>query len=177
MIFEHRDQALEWCENRLIADLASGRDRTKFGLASLDLFKGLSRDEVRLIEGLARPLVFEKGQTIVREGDAAKLFFAVARGTVSVQLRVPAGDSERVVRIASLGPGLSFGEMAPLDGGQRSADVVADERVICYGFSVEELKELGRAHPALITTILGNMMRDFSERLRRANDEIRALEQ
>jgi glutaminase len=177
VIFEHRDQALEWCENRLIADLASGRDRTKFGLASLDLFKGLSRDEVRLIEGLARPLVFEKGQTIVREGDAAKLFFAVARGTVSVQLRVPAGDSERVVRIASLGPGLSFGEMALLDGGQRSADVVADERVICYGFSVEELKELGRAHPALITTILGNMMRDFSERLRRANDEIRALEQ
>jgi hypothetical protein len=31
--------------------------------------------------------------------------------------------------------------------------------------------------PKLFTTILGNMMRDFSERLRRANDEVRALEQ
>ncbi len=177
VIFEHRDQALEWAENRLIANQAAGRDRTKFGIASLDLFKGLSREQIRLIEGLARPLVFEKGQTIVREGDAAKLFFAVARGTVSVQLRVPSAAGERVVRIASIGPGLSFGEMALLDGGKRSADVVADERVICYGFSVEALKELGLEQPGIMTTILGNMMHDFSERLRRANDEVRALEQ
>ena len=177
VVFEHRDQALEWCENQLIVNHASGRDRTKFGLASLDLFSGLSRDELKLLEGVARPLVFEEGQTIVREGDEANLFFAVARGPVSIQLRLPAGDTERVVRIASLGPGLSFGEMALLDGGRLSADVVADERVICYGFSVEELKEIGQAHPRLMTTIMGNMMRDFSERLRRANDEIRALEQ
>jgi glutaminase len=39
------------------------------------------------------------------------------------------------------------------------------------------LRELGRANPNLIATILGDMMRDLSERLRRANDEIRALEQ
>lgn len=55
--------------------------------------------------------------------------------------------------------------------------MVADERVSCYGFSVEQLEYLGNTRPRLITTILGNMMRDFSERLRRANDEIRALEQ
>jgi glutaminase len=54
--------------------------------------------------------------------------------------------------------------------------VVADERVVCYGFSVEHLREIGRENPRIFTTILGNMMRDFSERLRRANDEIRALE-
>jgi glutaminase len=66
--------------------------------------------------------------------------------------------------------------MALLDGGRRSADVIADERVVCYGFSVEHLREIGRENPRIFTTILGNMMRDFSERLRRANDEIRALE-
>jgi glutaminase len=67
--------------------------------------------------------------------------------------------------------------MALIDGGHRSADVVANERVICYGFSVEELHEIGREMPNLLTTILSNMMRDFSERLRRANDEVRALEE
>ena len=126
---------------------------------------------------MVRPLVFEAGQTIVREGDEARLFFVVARGTVTVQLRIRHEDGERVVRVASLGPGLSFGEMALLDGGRRSADVVADERVVCYGFSVEQLREIGSSIPNLLMTILGNMMRDFSERLRRANDEIRALEQ
>jgi glutaminase len=119
---------------------------------------------------------FEAGQAVVREGDEARLFFAVARGTVTVQLRIPHEEGERIVRVASLGPGLTFGEMALLDGGRRSADIVADERAVCYGFSVEQLREVGKAHPNLLMTILGNMMRDFSERLRRANDEIRALE-
>jgi glutaminase len=176
-LFQDRDAALEWCENRLIAASAGGRDRTKFSLAELDLFRGLTREELKLIEALVRPLIFEAGATIVREGDAARLFFIVARGTVTVQLRVKSAAGERTVRVASLGPGLSFGEMALLDGQARSADVVADERVVCYGFSVESLRDLGRAHPNLIATILGNMMRDLSERLRRANDEIRALEQ
>lgn len=177
VVFGDRDQGLEWCENRLIAAHAGNRDLTKFSLSALNIFAGLARDELKLLERMVRPLVFERGQTIVREGDAANLCFIVARGTVTIQLRVPSGDGERIVRIASLGPGVSFGEMALLDGGRRSADVVADERVVCYGFSVDELKELGRDHPNLITTILGNMMRELSERLRRANDEVRALEQ
>jgi glutaminase len=176
-LFPHRDAALEWCENRLIAAASPVRDLTKFSLAALDLFRGLSRDELKLLETLVRPLVFEAGTTIVREGDKAKLFFIVARGTVTVQLRVRSAAGERTVRVASLGPGLSFGEMALLDGQARSADVIADERVVCYGFSVGALHDLGREHPNLIATILGNMMRDLSERLRRANDEIRALEQ
>jgi glutaminase len=176
-LFPHRDDALEWCENRLIATSAALRDRTKFSLAALDLFRGLTREELKLLEALVRPLVFEAGAVIVREGDAAHLFFIVTRGTVTVQLRVRSAAGERTVRVASLGPGLSFGEMALLDGQARSADVIADERVVCYGFSVDSLHELGREHPNLIATILGNMMRDLSERLRRANDEIRALEQ
>ena len=78
--------------------------------------------------------------------------------------------------MASIGPGLSFGEMALLDGGKRSADVVADERVICYGLAVEQLHEIAAQHPNILVTILGNLTRDFSERLRHANEEIRTLE-
>jgi glutaminase len=175
-VFEHRDTALEWCENRLIADATVGRDLTKFSLGSLNIFAGLTPEDLKILETAVRPLVFEAGQTIVREGDEARLFFVIARGTATVCLRIRRDDGESIVRVASLGPGLSFGEMALLDGGRRSADVIADERVVCYGFSVEHLREIGREHPRIFTTILGNMMRDFSERLRRANDEIRALE-
>jgi glutaminase len=175
-VFEHRDTALEWCENRLIADATVGRDLTKFSLGSLNIFAGLTPEDLKILETAVRPLVFEAGQTIVREGDEARLFFVIARGTATVCLRIRQDDGERIVRVASLGPGLSFGEMALLDGGRRSADVIADERVVCYGFSVEQLREIGRENPRIFTTILGNMMRDFSERLRRANDEIRALE-
>jgi glutaminase len=75
-----------------------------------------------------------------------------------------------------MGPGLTFGEMALLDSGDRSADVIADEPVMCYGLSVEQLEELEAKHPNIMITILGNLTRDFSERLRHANETIRALE-
>ena len=173
--FKDTDAALEWCEDRLLAASGEEGTGTKFALSKLDLLKGLSPDEYRLIETIVKPLVFEKGEVIIREGSDAKLFFVVARGTVSVQIRVQ-GQDGRKRRIASMGPGMSFGEMALLDGGKRSADIVADERVICYGLAVQQLQELAAEHPNILITILGNLTREFSERLRHANEEISALE-
>jgi glutaminase len=159
----------------LLARSSIGGSRPKFAPAELDLFKGLSHEEHRLIEPLVRPLIFDKGEVIIREGAEAKLFFVVAHGTVSVQISVQ-GQGDRKKRVASIGPGLSFGEMALLDGGKRSADIVADERVICYGLAVEQLRELAAERPNIMITILGNLTREFSERLRHANEEIGALE-
>jgi glutaminase len=173
-IFCDTDAALEWCEDRLLAGSSKGSG-TKFALSELDLLKGLSAEDYRLIEPIVRPLVFEKGEVIIREGAEAKLFFVVARGTVSVQIRVQ-GQNGRKKRVASIGPGLSFGEMALLDGGKRSADIVADEKVICYGLAVDQLAELAAEHPNIMITILRNLTHDFSERLRHANEAISALE-
>jgi glutaminase len=175
-VFRDLDAALEWCEDQLLARSLRGAAEPKFALSELDVFKGLSAGEYRLVETIVRPLIFDKGEVIIREGDQAKLFFVLARGTVSVQIRVPTEAGERKRRVASLGPGLTFGEMALFDGGNRSADVIADERVICYGLAVEQLQELAAEHPNIMITILGNLTRDFSERLRHANEEIRTLE-
>jgi glutaminase len=174
-VFCDADAALVWCEDQLLARSPQGVAGPKFALTELDLFKGLSPEEFRLIEPIIRPLIFEKGEVIIREGAEAKLFFVVARGTVSVQIKVQ-GQGDRKKRVASIGPGLSFGEMALLDGRTRSADIVADERVICYGLAVEQLQALAAERPNIMITILGNLTRDFSERLRHANDEISALE-
>ena len=116
---------------------------------------------------------FEKGEVILREGDPARLFFVVARGSVTVSLAVGAA---RRKRIAWVGPGLTFGEMALLDGGPRSADVIADDRRDLLRPGGGGLRELSVEHPNILTTILANLSREFSVRLRRANRQIRALE-
>jgi glutaminase len=174
-IFHDADAALEWCEDQLLAYNSSGAAGTKFALAEINLFKGLKPEECRLLESIVQPLVFDKGDVIIREGDDANFFFVLARGTVSVQIRVP-GQGQRKKRVASIGPGLSFGEMALIDGGKRSADIIADDKVICYGLRVEQLQELTAEHPNIMITILGNLTREFSERLRHANEEIGVLE-
>ncbi len=172
-VFSNADAGLEWCEDQLLSRSTPDGAGPKFALSQLDLFKGLKPEEYRLVEPIVRPLVFEKGEVIIREGADAKLFFVVARGMVSVRISV---QGHRKKRVASIGPGLSFGEMALLDGGKRSADIVAEERVICYGLAVEQLQELAAEHPNIMIIILGNLTREFSERLRHANEEISALE-
>lgn len=173
LLLADTDEGLERFEDIILEEMPDQRDLTKFALSELDIFRGLKSEEYRLLEDIVQPLHFQKGDMIIREGDPASLFFVVARGSVSVSLSV---DGERRKRVACIGPGLSFGEMALLDGGQRSADVIADESVICYGLSVERVRDLARDHPNILITILGNLTRDFSDRLRRANDEIRTLE-
>ena len=175
-VFSDVDAGLEWCEDQLLTEMLKLSPDTKFALAQLDVFKGLSTEEYRLLETIVSPLIFEKGEVIIREGAQAKLFFVLARGSVSVQIKIPTQNGEKRRRVASLGPGLTFGEMALFDGGARSADVVADEKVICYGLAVEQLQDLAAAHPNILVTILANLTRDFSERLRHANQAIRSLE-
>lgn len=167
------DAALEWCENRLLAGDPDKADRTRFALSRLSVFAGLDAGQCRRIEDVIQPLQFEAGETIMREGDAARMLFIIARGSVTVSVGTETG---RRKRLACIGPGLSFGEMALLDGSPRSADVTADETVVCYGLSRQALEMLGRSDPAILITILQNLMNDLSNRLRQANTEIRTLE-
>jgi CRP-like cAMP-binding protein len=88
----------------------------------------------------------------------------------------PGPVAEKRRRVAYLGSGLTFGKVALFGVGGWSADVIADEKVICYGLAVEQLNELAAAHPNIMVTILSNLTRDFSERLRHANEAIRSLE-
>ncbi len=175
-VYADADAALEWCEDELLGPLRRIRGNTKYALSELDILQGLDAADLKRLESIVRPLLFEPGQTIIHEGDAARLFFAIAKGTVSVRIRVPGPDGNRMRRVACIGPGLTFGEMALLDGRPRSADVIADEMVVCYGFAVEQLREVAADAPHILIAILSNLTREFSERLRHANAEIRSLE-
>ena len=88
-LFRDVDAALEWCEDQLLVELLHREPEPKFSLFKLDVFSGLNAEECRLLETIVRPLLFNKGEVIIREGDQAKLFFVLARGSVSVQIRVP----------------------------------------------------------------------------------------
>lgn len=90
-------------------------------LRSVPLFKGLSRRQVAQIVKLGRELEFAPGETIVERGLKAMDFYLIMRG--QAKLRVPGR------RIRMLGPGDYFGEISVLDGGRRTATIVAETRV------------------------------------------------
>ena len=171
--FRTVDSALEVYEEMILEKVREPFDHTRFSLDAIELFKGLDRTQLKQVEALVSPRQFEAGDTVLSRGDTGRVFYVVARGPVSVIL--PGDGSSAPTRVGCIGPGQFFGEMAVLEEGKRSADVVADERVVCYGLSAEDLSTLGAFDPRILSTLLGNMAREFATRMRRGNNLISSL--
>jgi glutaminase len=77
--------------------------------------------------------------------------------------------------LSTLTPGLAFGDLALLDGGTRSADVIADEPTLCYALPIAKFRTLATSHPEIQNKLISNIGRELSARLRRADAEIRSL--
>lgn len=72
---------------------------------------------------------------------------------------------------------MAFGELAVFDRGTRSADVVAMLPEVCYVLPLAKFDEVAALHRGMRTKLLSNIGRELSARLRRADAEIRALEE
>jgi len=175
--FPDTDAALEWCENQLILAerLGNLQDHTVVPLAAMDILASLSANEVERLRSIVQEVHYAAGVSIIREGDPADALFLLAAGLVSVRLRLREGT--RYKRLSAIPPGVAFGELALFHGGTRSADVTADEPAICYVLSIAKLDELAILHPEIRAKLVFNIARELSARLRRADAEIRSLEE
>jgi glutaminase len=135
------------------------------------LFQSLSRGELETIQPLLQSCSFKRGQSIINAGDAAREVFFLARGNVSVFLP---GVERR--RLATFSSGMSFGELAFIDGAMRSANIVADTDVECHRLALEDFQQLGKTHPALKIKMLEQLCLDLTGKLRKANRELNVFE-
>ncbi len=167
-VFVDNDQALEWAEDHLIlSQLGDVEVGAEFPFAQLDLFAGLGTAEIALVKDKLSRRVYAKGETVFREGDPGQQLFVIAKGEASVRIR-PAGAT-RDIRLVTFAPGTVFGEVALLDTEVRSASVEADAELVCYVLEQEVFQQLAQSHPAVAVTLLRNLGRELSNRLRRAN--------
>ena len=145
-------------------------------LKSVQIFEAFGDRDADL-EKIASILTYKKvkkGEIVIVEGDPGTDMFLLLKGSVSVKLRLAGGDRSK--RLVSFSPGVIFGEMALLDEGPRSADVVADEDSEMFQLSLSHFHILRREHPELATKLILNMAQWLSERLRVLSQEVRMME-
>jgi glutaminase len=171
--FPDADGALEWCENRILAQFGSPAESLPEDLGIQELLGGLTAEELALVERFAVVRRVPAGEVVFREGDHADAIYFVLSGLVSVRLPLVGEGRDR--RLATLGPGVAVGEMAFLDEGRRSADVVAERDSTLARLSLDDLREIGRTAPRVTATFSANLARNLSGRLRRANEQVRML--
>jgi CRP-like cAMP-binding protein len=86
------------------------------------VFRVLDDDARRRLAAHAQRRRFAAGDLILQSGSPGQSMFAVVAGTVRISAHSPAGKE---IILADLPPGEVVGEIALLDGGQRTADVAA----------------------------------------------------
>ncbi|GIU84681.1 MAG: hypothetical protein KatS3mg008_1456 [Acidimicrobiales bacterium] len=118
-------------------------------LAAVPLFAGCSNDELELIARLADEVRVGPGEQIVEEGKSGHEAYVVLEGSVSVE--------RNGKQIAALGVGEPFGELALLDGGPRTATVVALEPTLLLVIGRREFLGLLDEVPGLSRRLLANL--------------------
>lgn len=166
--FQLLDDAIEWAEDQVIFRHGGfGRDEAKRSLSEQVLLGGLSSEELATLADLGHARVFKAGERIIRAGEIADSLFFLQRGVVSIKL--PSG-----ARLASLLPGMVFGEMALLEN-LRSADVFADTPSECLQVPLKAYRQFSDAYPRSGERVMANLARILAERLRLSNSKIELL--
>jgi glutaminase len=165
--FSLLDEAIEWAEDQIIFRHGGFSQIHDVHLADQELLTGLSAEGIAELESLSEERHYHPGERIISRSDEADSVFFLQRGMVSVKLA-------EGVRLATLMPGTAFGELALL-GGPRSADVVADNPVLCRRIALDRFDDFRERYPADAERIMRNLAGMLAHRLVQANTKIELL--
>jgi CRP/FNR family cyclic AMP-dependent transcriptional regulator len=98
-------------------------------LSIVEIFNELNPLQIEKIENVCTELNFNQGDVIFEENSLSKEFYIIVKGQVNITLNpdliVGGGERHEPRIITTLGRGQSFGEVALVDEGVRSASAIA----------------------------------------------------
>jgi CRP-like cAMP-binding protein len=121
------------------------------------MFASLSRRHLRSLAKVTSVAAYDQGAEVVREGSAGSMFFVLLDGRAKV---VRGGRT-----MAHFSPGDFFGEISVLDGGPRTASVVAETSLRCLRLGAKDFTQVVEKEPLLAVRLL----REIAGRLRRTD--------
>jgi CRP/FNR family transcriptional regulator, cyclic AMP receptor protein len=142
--------------NERIGDEMNYKTSIDEHLAKVPLFAGLSGHERREVAGLLTDVNVAMGQQLVKEGAGGHEFFIILSGTAEV--------TRDGVHVADVGPGDFQGEISLLDGGPRTATVIATSPMTIMVANEREFSALLDRVP----TVARKMLPALAHRIRTA---------
>ena len=168
--FDDLDAATEWCEERLLDAYGGGSaGAERRALSEHRLARGFDPDLVERLAAVLEPRPFAAGETIFAAGEEAREVFLLVAG--EVRLEIDLGDG-RARRLATLMPGLSFGEVAIVEPAARPLSARGERAGECLVLSVEAFERLGESDPVLQTALMRNLLASFYEVIGRMTREV-----
>jgi small-conductance mechanosensitive channel len=114
-------------------------------LSRVALFSALTRDELAQIASSLREAIFMKNDVMTRQGAVANWLYLLTSGEADIWHEA---NGERR-HLATLVPGMVFGEMGMMTGQPRRATVIARTDAECYRIDKESFENIMLARPEL----------------------------
>src|SRR5215471_15030845 len=166
------DHALETCENTVISELRSRLGEEETFEAWLAEALDNAQNAAILVRHCNR-IEVSPGEVIARQDEAADSMHFILRGRVGIIVKLEDGRS---VRVRSLGPRTTIGEMGLLSQRARSATIEAEVPTILYELTTDAYECIRSESPAVTHALLNYVVVVMSERLSFANRVIGILQ-
>src|SRR5215208_3720966 len=120
-------------------------------LREVPLFADLANRDLKRLADSMQEKSFEPGKEIVSEGKGGVGFFVILEGTARVSQR---GEDR-----GRLAVGDYFGEMALIDGDDRTATVHADTALRCAAMTSWNFRPFVKDHPDIAWALLNSLVK------------------
>ena len=124
-------------------------------LQKIPLFAGLEPRDLERLGGSFKERTFNAGDTVASEGEGGAGFFVIESGEAVVS----AGGEE----LRRLGPGDYFGDIALIDMGARTASILAESDLHCYGLTFWDFRPLVESDARIAWPLLQAMAKRLRE--------------
>ncbi len=139
-------------------------------LRRVEIFGGLTDEELLKVADSCKALRIPAGKTIFDEGDEGDEMYVIHEGSVRVMINTRAADGTvGPSTINSLYSGQCFGEMSLLGSGSRSATIVATEQATLIVIREPDFRVLCDASPRIGYVVIRNLAQDLAYKLRSSN--------
>ncbi|MFO8031590.1 MAG: Crp/Fnr family transcriptional regulator [Desulfohalobiaceae bacterium] len=131
-------------------------------LAQIPLFSGLHEPQLQKLAQIAKTKVFQSGQTIFQEGQAAVGFYVLLQGRVKIS-KLSLEGKEQILHL--FGPGEPFGEVPVFAGENFPAHAQAMQDSSMLFLARQDLLRLITEDPSLglnMLAVLSRRLRDFT---------------
>ena len=170
-VAEDLDRALEACEKEVILahsrEGGDGRGLREWFTEALG-----SADYAEQLIACCQRLEVRQGEIIASQGEPADCMHFILEGRVGI---IVAFDDGRSVRVRSLGPHTTIGEMGLITRQLRSATIQAEVDSVLYALSVEAYERLKSENRPLHQALLSYVVTVMTERLSFASKVIGVL--
>ncbi len=133
-------------------------------------FEGFTSEQVKAIARISRPISYEAGEIILREGEPADMLHIVASGQVTIFTNV-GSQREKRIELDTIFKGSVLGWSAVVTEG-RAASAQAATNVVLFAINGVKLKEVFEHDRDLAYKVMWRIADVLSHRLSRMNLEL-----